>query len=97
MPGLSWPMHARTPGPLAPVSRGEVLVPIVSGRSGGTPGGAVLPPAARQRGGQHRELPLSLRIGSLVSIAIYAVIATVVLTRGDVVSPSFATRRGEEG
>jgi hypothetical protein len=39
-------------------------------------------------GGQHRVLPLSLRVGSLVSIVIYALIAAVVLTRADVVSPS---------
>lgn len=37
-------------------------------------------------GGQHRTLPLSLRIGSAVSILIYALIAAVVLGRADLVS-----------
>ena len=38
-------------------------------------------------GGQHRVLPVSLRVGSVVSIVIYAFIATVVLARADLVSP----------
>ena len=38
-------------------------------------------------GGQYRVLPVSLRAGSLVSIIVYALIATVVLARADLVSP----------
>jgi hypothetical protein len=38
-------------------------------------------------GGQHRVLPISLRVGSVASIVIYAFLATVVLTRADLVSP----------
>ncbi|WP_091330050.1 hypothetical protein [Geodermatophilus ruber] len=38
-------------------------------------------------GGQHRVLPVALRIGSVVSIVIYALIAGVVLARADLVSP----------
>jgi hypothetical protein len=38
-------------------------------------------------GGQHRVLPTALRAGSVVSIAIYALLATVVLARADLVSP----------
>jgi hypothetical protein len=37
-------------------------------------------------GGQHRVLPVRLRAGSLVSTAIYALIATVVLARAGLVS-----------
>jgi hypothetical protein len=40
-------------------------------------------------GGKHRVLPVSLRVGSVVSILIYAIIATVVLARADLVSPGF--------
>jgi hypothetical protein len=45
-------------------------------------------------GGQHRVLPTRLRIGSLVSIVIYAVIAVLALDRAgaiDVVSDSVST------
>ncbi len=38
-------------------------------------------------GGQHRVLPARLRVGSLVSIGVYALIATVVLARVGLVSP----------
>jgi hypothetical protein len=38
-------------------------------------------------GGQHEVLPTRLRTGSAVSILIYALIATVVLTRADLLSP----------
>jgi hypothetical protein len=37
-------------------------------------------------GGQHRVLPTPLRAGSVVSIVIYALLATVVLARADLVS-----------
>ena len=37
-------------------------------------------------GGRHRVLPTSLRIGSLVSIVIYALIAGVVLARAGLIS-----------
>ena len=37
-------------------------------------------------GGQHRVLPTSLRIGSLVSIVIYALIAGAVLARAGLIS-----------
>ena len=37
-------------------------------------------------GGRHRVLPRSLRIGSLVSIVIYALIAGVVLARAGLIS-----------
>ncbi|EAQ00223.1 hypothetical protein JNB_08629 [Janibacter sp. HTCC2649] len=36
-------------------------------------------------GGQHQVLPTSLRLGSAVSIAVYALLATVVLARARVV------------
>ena len=36
-------------------------------------------------GGQHTVLPTSLRIGSAVSIALYALLAAVVLARADLV------------
>ena len=36
-------------------------------------------------GGQHRVLPTPLRAGSVVSIVIYALLATVVLARADLV------------
>ena len=36
-------------------------------------------------GGQHRVLPTPLRAGSVVSIVIYGVLATVVLARADLV------------
>ncbi|PVG84515.1 hypothetical protein DDE18_02615 [Nocardioides gansuensis] len=36
-------------------------------------------------GGQHRTLPLALRVGSGVSILVYALIAVVVLARADLV------------
>jgi hypothetical protein len=36
-------------------------------------------------GGQHRVLPTPLRVGSVVSIAIYALLATVGLARADLV------------
>jgi hypothetical protein len=38
-------------------------------------------------GGRHRVLPVPLRAGSVVSIVIYALLATVALARGDLVSP----------
>ncbi|HZW43048.1 MAG TPA: hypothetical protein VFF32_01470 [Dermatophilaceae bacterium] len=38
-------------------------------------------------GGQHRVLPIALRAGSLVSIVIYVLLATVVSARADLVSP----------
>jgi predicted permease len=38
-------------------------------------------------GGQHRVLPISLRLGSIVSIVIYALVVTLVLARADLVSP----------
>jgi hypothetical protein len=38
-------------------------------------------------GGKHRVLPAPLRAGSAVSIAIYALLATVVLARAGLVSP----------
>jgi hypothetical protein len=38
-------------------------------------------------GGQHRVLPVPLHAESVVSIAIYALLATVVLARADLVSP----------
>jgi predicted permease len=41
-------------------------------------------------GGQHRVLPVSLRAGSVVSIVIYGVLATVVLARADLVSPGIS-------
>ena len=37
-------------------------------------------------GGKHRVLPVPLRAGSLLSIVIYILIATVVLARADLVS-----------
>jgi hypothetical protein len=37
-------------------------------------------------GGQHRVLPTPLRAGSVVSIVIYALLATVVLARADLAS-----------
>ena len=43
-------------------------------------------------GGQHRVLPRPLRIGSLVSIGIYALIASIVLTRADLVSIGVSDR-----
>ena len=36
-------------------------------------------------GGQHRVLPMALRVGSAVSIVLYALMAGVVLDRADVV------------
>ncbi|GAA2041963.1 hypothetical protein GCM10009819_30210 [Agromyces tropicus] len=36
-------------------------------------------------GGQHRVLPARLRVGSAVSIAVYAVIATIALDRAGVI------------
>lgn len=36
-------------------------------------------------GGQHRVLPPSLRAGSALSIAVYVVVATIVLARADLV------------
>jgi hypothetical protein len=41
-------------------------------------------------GGQHRVLPTSLRVGSAVSIAVYALSATVVLARADLVATGVA-------
>jgi hypothetical protein len=41
-------------------------------------------------GGQHQVLPVSLRVGSVVSIVIYTLIATVVLARADLVSAGIA-------
>src|SRR6478735_11842373 len=37
-------------------------------------------------GGQHRVLPVSLRLGSLVSILIYLLIAAIVLARAETIS-----------
>jgi hypothetical protein len=37
-------------------------------------------------GGQHRVLPVSLRVGSIFAIVIYAVIAAVVLARADLIA-----------
>jgi len=37
-------------------------------------------------GGQHRVLPTALRVGSAVSIALYALLATVVLARANMVA-----------
>ena len=37
-------------------------------------------------GGQHRTLPLGLRIGSALSVLLYAAIAAVVLARADLLS-----------
>jgi hypothetical protein len=42
-------------------------------------------------GGQHRVLPVSLRMSSVVSIVIYALISAVVLARVDVVSLGVST------
>ena len=39
-------------------------------------------------GGQHQVLPISLRVGSAVSIALYALLATVVLARARLVDTS---------
>jgi hypothetical protein len=36
-------------------------------------------------GGQHRALPLKLRIGSAVSILLYAIFAVIILSRADVI------------
>ena len=41
-------------------------------------------------GGQHRVLPTSLRVGSAVSIAVYALLATVVLARANLVATGAA-------
>jgi hypothetical protein len=38
-------------------------------------------------GGQHEVLPARLRTGSAVSLLIYALIATFILTRADLLSP----------
>jgi hypothetical protein len=38
-------------------------------------------------GGQHRVLPVGLRAGSVASIVIYGLVATVVLARAGLVSP----------
>ena len=43
-------------------------------------------------GGQHRVLPVSLRISSVVSILIYGLITTVVLARIEAVSLGVPTR-----
>ena len=37
-------------------------------------------------GGQHRVLPRRLRVGSVVSIAVYALLAAIVLARADLLS-----------
>jgi len=37
-------------------------------------------------GGQHRVLPMALRLGSVLSIVIYAVVAAVVAARADLIS-----------
>ena len=37
-------------------------------------------------GGQHRVLPTRLRIGSLVSIVLYAIFAVIILQRADLIS-----------
>ena len=37
-------------------------------------------------GGQHRVLPVSLRVGSIFAIVIYAVLAAVVLARADLIA-----------
>ncbi len=37
-------------------------------------------------GGQHRVLPTPLRVGSVVSIAVYALLAAMVLARADLLS-----------
>jgi len=41
-------------------------------------------------GGQHRVLPTPLRVGSAVSIAVYALLATVVLARANLVATGAA-------
>ena len=38
-------------------------------------------------GGQQRVLPRRLRVGSVISIAIYALLAAIVLARADLLSP----------
>lgn len=38
-------------------------------------------------GGQHRVLPVGLRIGSLVAIALYALFSTVLLVKADLLAP----------
>lgn len=38
-------------------------------------------------GGQHRVLPVGFRVGSLVSIVVYGLVAAVVLARAGLVSP----------
>lgn len=43
-------------------------------------------------GGQHRTLPLGLRIGSAVSILVYSAIAAVVLARADLLSAGMPDR-----
>lgn len=43
-------------------------------------------------GGQHRVLPVGLRIGSVVSIAIYALVAAVVAGRADLVPVDLSAR-----
>jgi hypothetical protein len=47
-------------------------------------------------GGRHRLLPVSLRAGSAASIVIYALLATVVLARADVVQPGLSDGRCAE-
>ena len=37
-------------------------------------------------GGQHRTLPISLRVGSALSIVVYVAIAVVLLDRADLIS-----------
>lgn len=37
-------------------------------------------------GGQHRVLPMALRMGSVTSIAIYAMVAAVIAARADLIS-----------
>ena len=44
-------------------------------------------------GGQHRVLPVSLRLGSLVSILIYALIATIVLARAETITYGIPSSR----
>lgn len=43
-------------------------------------------------GGQHRVLPLRLRIGSLVSVVVYALIAAVVAARAGMVDTDVSER-----
>ena len=41
-------------------------------------------------GGQHRVLPRPLRVGSVVSIGVYALLGSIVLARADLLSTGVA-------